>query len=68
MLLGRARRVGCLGRDGEVVVDLASVDSSLCLGDQFGPEHGLSVPVGSVIDGKLDTLGGASVGRVLEVW
>jgi hypothetical protein len=67
VLVVLGRLVGAGSLDREVVVDLALVDGGGGLGNQLSPEHGLAVPLGSLIDGDLDTLLGASVGGVLEL-
>lgn len=54
--------------DRKVVVDVSLVDSGGSLGDQLGTSHVLSIPVGGVVDGDLDTLVGDGVGRVLVAW
>lgn len=67
VLLGLRRGVGGRVLQGEVVVDLAGVDGSGRLGDEFGPAHGLALPVAGVVDGDLGTILAGGVGRVLVV-
>jgi hypothetical protein len=66
VLVGGSWGVLSCGLDGEVVVDLALVDGSLGLGDEFGAQHGLAVPLCGLVDGDLDTLLRRCVGGVLE--
>jgi hypothetical protein len=66
VLVGREGCVvgSCL--DGEVVEELALVDSGSGLGYELSAKHSLAVPLCSLIDGDFSTLLGGGIRRVLE--
>lgn len=66
MLVGSSGGVLCRSLDGKVVVNFALVDGCRGLGNELGPQHSLTIPLGGLIDGDLDTLCRACIGRVLE--
>ena len=63
-----ARRVRAGTHHAEVVVDLAGVDGSRRLRDEFRAAHVLAVPVCRRVDGHLHALFRGRVGGVLVAW
>lgn len=61
-----AWRIGIRPLHAEVIVDFACVDGCAGLGDKLGSSHCLAIPVGSAVQGNLDSLSTPSVCRVLE--
>lgn len=61
------RRAGGSMLHGEVVEHLSGVDGGRGLRDQLSPEHAIVIPDGAIVDGNLNTLLRARVGRVLVV-
>jgi hypothetical protein len=60
------RRVDIGALHAKVIVNLARIDGSACLGNQFGTSHGLPVPIRSAVQSNFDALGTTGVCWILE--